>query len=90
MKYTDIVFDGPPSHESGRFVEVESPTGTSVKVGEWVQRSDGYWALRIVTARDILADLSALLRVTESDGSQWISAEAFDELRASLSRERAT
>lgn len=45
--YLDIVFDGPPSHESGRFVEVESPAGRSVNVGEWIDRGDGMWALRI-------------------------------------------
>ena len=43
----DIVFDGPPSAESGRFVEVESPPGTSIKYGDWVHREDGFWALRI-------------------------------------------
>lgn len=43
----DIVFDGPPSHESGRFVEVEDGTGKSIKVGEWIKRPDGYWTLRI-------------------------------------------
>jgi hypothetical protein len=47
MKYVDIVFDGPPSHESGRFVEVENESGVSVNVGEWIKRDDGYWALRI-------------------------------------------
>jgi len=46
-KHIDIVFDGPPSHESGRFVEVEDDTGKSITFGEWVQREDGFWALRI-------------------------------------------
>jgi hypothetical protein len=46
-KYVDIVFDGPPSHESGRFVEVENAHGVSIDFGEWVKRPDGYWALRI-------------------------------------------
>jgi len=46
-KHIDIVFDGPPSHESGRFVEVEDDTGRSIKFGNWMQRSDGFWALRI-------------------------------------------
>jgi hypothetical protein len=41
----DIVFDGPPSHESWRFVEVEQ-SGRSIRFGEWVQREDGYWVLR--------------------------------------------
>jgi hypothetical protein len=47
MSYIDIVFDGPPSHESGRFVEVENAEGRSIHVGEWLQRPDGYWVLRI-------------------------------------------
>jgi len=42
-----IVFDGPPSHESGRFVEVEDTQGRSISVGEWHERSDGLWELRI-------------------------------------------
>jgi hypothetical protein len=47
MKATiDIVFDGPPGNESGRFVEVEHE-GKSIKLGEWVKREDGYWVLRI-------------------------------------------
>jgi hypothetical protein len=42
-----IVFDGPPGHESGRFVECETPDGKSVNAGEWHERSDGLWELRI-------------------------------------------
>lgn len=45
-KHIDIVFDGPPSHEGGRFVEVENDGGHSIRFGEWVKRDDGYWALR--------------------------------------------
>jgi hypothetical protein len=45
--YLDVVFDGPPSHESGRFVEVENLEGFSVGVGEWIDRGNGYWALRL-------------------------------------------
>ena len=43
----NIIFDGPPSHESGRFVEVETDEGKSISVGTWVEREDGYWSLRI-------------------------------------------
>jgi hypothetical protein len=39
-----IVFDGPPSHESGRFVEVETESGISIKAGKWTRR-DGFWLL---------------------------------------------
>ncbi len=45
--YIDIVFDGPPGPEAGRFVEVENALGHGLKAGEWVQRKDGFWALRI-------------------------------------------
>ena len=47
--FVDIVFDGPPSRESGRFIEVENMSGASVGIGEWVDRGNGYWALRIPT-----------------------------------------
>ena len=52
--YVDIVFDGPPSHESGRFVEVENAKGQSIRFGEWVHRPDGFWVLRI-KGEDMLA-----------------------------------
>lgn len=45
--FIDIVFDGPPAHESGRFIEVEDENGCGTNVGEWVERPDGFWALRI-------------------------------------------
>jgi hypothetical protein len=47
MKAINIIFDGPPSHESGRFVEVENDAGESIKAGEWSERPDGLWVLRI-------------------------------------------
>ncbi len=47
MKAINIIFDGPPGPTAGRFVEVETDDGTSLKVGEWIERKDGYWALRI-------------------------------------------
>ncbi|ERB53488.1 hypothetical protein N806_20310 [Rhodococcus sp. P27] len=47
-QYIDIVFDGPPDAEPGRFVEVENHLGASIKVGEWIERGDGFWALRIL------------------------------------------
>lgn len=53
----DIVFDGPPSHEAGRFVEVERTADQhSMNVGEWVQRDDEYWVLRLrIPTEDIKA-----------------------------------
>lgn len=46
QSHIDIVFDGPPGNVSGRFIEVEQ-NGRSVSVGEWLQREDGYWVLRL-------------------------------------------
>lgn len=45
--YIDIVFDGPPGPEAGRFVEVENSMRESINVGEWLKRADGYWVLRL-------------------------------------------
>lgn len=45
--HIDIVFDGPPEHKSGGFIEVENAMGQSICFGKWVQREDGYWVLRI-------------------------------------------
>ena len=42
-----IVFDGPPAHQSGRFVEVEDASGASINAGEWKDRGNGLWELRI-------------------------------------------
>lgn len=47
MDYIDIVFDGPPGPTAGSFVEVEDSEGRSISIGEWLQRPDGYWVLRI-------------------------------------------
>ena len=43
----DIVFDGPPGPTAPRFVEVECPPGVGINIGEWLQRDDGFWVLRM-------------------------------------------
>ncbi len=48
MTELHIVFDGPPGPESGRFVEVETKGGFSVRVGEWHQRGK-FWVLVLTT-----------------------------------------
>jgi hypothetical protein len=63
--YVDIVFDGPPSHEAGRFVEVENAKGASINFGEWIERPDGYWALRIEKAPTTL-DEAGVFRVAKA------------------------
>lgn len=51
LEEIDIVFDGPPGPEGPRFIEVEDANGQSISVGDWVERADGYWALRIEVER---------------------------------------
>ena len=53
-KTIDIVFDGPPGPEAGRFVEVENESGTSINFGEWIERDDGFWVLRIPDYNELL------------------------------------
>jgi len=43
----NVIFDGPPGPTAGRFVEVETDDGRSVRAGEWIKRDDGLWSLRI-------------------------------------------
>lgn len=45
--FIDVVFDGPPGPVSGRFVEAEDATGKSINAGEWIDRGNGLYALRI-------------------------------------------
>jgi len=47
MAAINIIFDGPPGPEAGRFVEVELDNGQSINAGEWRERPDGMWVLRI-------------------------------------------
>ena len=49
-KHVDIVFDGPPGPESGRFIEAEDANGNSIRFGEWIERADGRWVLPITAA----------------------------------------
>jgi hypothetical protein len=47
IDFIDIVFDVPPGHETGLFVEIEDQEGRGIRFGEWHKRDDGYWVLRI-------------------------------------------
>lgn len=49
-RYVDIVFNGPPADRPAEFVEVEDADRRSIRYGEWVERDDGYWVLRIPRA----------------------------------------
>jgi hypothetical protein len=47
MRHIDIVFDGPPGPEPACLIEIEDADGRSIEVGEWIERPDGSWVLRI-------------------------------------------
>jgi len=49
-EHVDIVFDGPPGPEGNRFIEVEDASGRNIAFGEWIERKDGRWVLRITAA----------------------------------------
>lgn len=67
-KYIDIVFDGPPSATSGRFIEVEDDQGRSVSFGEWVQRPNGQWAIRVTRGDALAAMPSRCVAGGDDDG----------------------
>ncbi len=46
------MFDGPPGPVAGRFVEVEDDAGASINFGEWVERDDEYWVLRVPVVQE--------------------------------------
>lgn len=99
----EIVFDGPPGPEAGRFVEVERD-GRSVSVGEWARRHDGYWVLRIpdpdalarrvMTLRDVLGEarefLEDLAGSTSGEGDKRLAKLLNQIERFGESPERAT
>jgi hypothetical protein len=57
MRHIDIVFDGPPGPEPACLVEVEDDKGRSIEIGEWIERPDGSWALRL-TPQDLTESLA--------------------------------
>jgi hypothetical protein len=46
-RHIDIVFDGPPGPDPACLIEIEDADGRSIEIGEWIERPDGTWALRI-------------------------------------------
>lgn len=46
-RYVDLVFDCPPGPKRPGLIEVQTETGASIELGEWIARPDGTWTLRI-------------------------------------------
>ena len=82
-----VIFDGPPSHESGRFVEVENAQGKSVSAGEWKPNGGTvYWQLGPFYT-DALAKRCARLTV-ERDTAQKVLMDARGYLNSTNPGER--
>ncbi len=60
MTTIDVVFDGPPGPVSGRFIEVEDESGAGLKIGDWIEREDGYWVLRLPVSWNEYQDATAV------------------------------
>ena len=72
-KHVDIVFDGPPGPEAGRFVEVENESRQSIKFGQWIKRDDGYWVLRIILSEALTPRHQYLNEVAAERGETEVS-----------------
>lgn len=78
-EHLDILFDGPPSHESGRFVDVVDADGKGVKIGEWMQAPDGaMWALRIPDPRPAPVTTLGEARKTLADAINTLRDAGFE------------
>lgn len=45
MEEVYVIFDGPPSHEGPRFIEVEDADGKSIGGIQWERMPNGWWRL---------------------------------------------
>lgn len=52
MPLREIIFDGPPTFAT-HMIEVPNGEGT-VKIGEWIDRGDGTWSLRLDVPDDLV------------------------------------
>ena len=72
----NIVFDGPPGPEICQFVEVEDDDGKGIRVGEWIERPDGLWALRIDAAENRVCRCEWVRDHTQSE--RWYLIKSVD------------
>lgn len=80
-----VVFDGPPDHESGRFVELEDAAGKGVGgVAEWKYREeDELWTLGPFHAASVIT-LTNAEAVVVADALQRLTALTGGEMRRDL------
>ena len=60
--WIDIVFDGPPNLSGPRFIEAQNPERQSIDAGEWIERDDEFWVLRIPRQPTLKRRLARRLR----------------------------
>jgi len=77
----NIIFDGPPGPEAGRFVEVENDFGESIRAGEWSENGDGTWTLRI---KEMPAAVKRHRHVAGPDGDIDTCRECGKDLRSRI------
>lgn len=48
IKEINVIFDGPPGHHSGRFIDIEDENGRSLCIGKWIPDGESglFWKLR--------------------------------------------
>lgn len=80
-----IRFDGPPSNESGRFIEVELD-GVSINYGEWEQDGDD-WLLVLPDADTRYAQLEGLLGTFEDQPTKFLLRLIALDMQGSGTRE---
>ena len=86
-----VVFDGPPSHESGRFVEVENEHGEGMSLGEWKQEGE-FWYLEFPSPAHLearLASARAIMQkfVDKVDRGMARSIETYAEMKQWMEEE---
>lgn len=77
-EYIDVVCEGPPGPESGRFVEVEDATGASIRAGEWIDRGDGTWGLRIAVGQGLVAPPPTPCAVSHAEAAAMVARRRGD------------
>lgn len=66
--FVDVVFEGAPGPDGLRFVEVETEHGAGVKLGQWLERHNGQWVLRVAIG-DVAKALTQRAELNEEEAA---------------------
>ena len=84
MSKLNIVFDGPPGPECGRFVEVEDEDGRGVAYGEWIDADNGLWYLQFDDPRQVAGLRAEIAALREAVRVAY--GRTFDAIRVAASK----